>query len=57
MNVEGNPVFLRAEVQQEKIFIPEFIEVIRNVTDDDFFTSKNMATKEYVFIPEVHGQK
>lgn len=57
MNVEGTPVFLRAEVQQDKIYIPDFLEVVRDVTNDEIFTSKNMATKDFAFIEDIHGQK
>lgn len=48
---------MRAEVQQDKIIIPDFIEVVRDVTNDVFFTSRNMATKDFVFIEEIHGKK
>eukprot|EP00347_Sterkiella_histriomuscorum_P006587 403352200 len=57
MNVEGTPVFLRAEVQQDRIYVPDFINCIRDVTKEEIFTSKELASKDFVYNEEIHGQK
>ena len=49
MNIKGNPAFLRAETIDGSILIPPFIEVIKDVTSDETFTSKNLALKNYSF--------
>lgn len=49
LNVEGTPVFLRAEVQHDKLVIPDFINVIRDVTKENDLTSKHMASKDFKF--------
>lgn len=49
MNIQGNPAFLRAETIDGSILIPPFIEVIKDVTADEIYTSKNMALKDYTF--------
>lgn len=49
MNIEGNPVFLRAETTADDVVIPPFIEVIKDVTTLDHYTSKVMAHKDYKF--------
>ena len=52
MDIKGNPPFLRAETIDGSILIPPFIEVIKDVTADYNFTSKNMAHKDYSFETE-----
>ncbi|CDW90733.1 UNKNOWN [Stylonychia lemnae] len=56
-NIEGHPVFLRAEVQDDKIYLPDFIECIRDVTKEEFFTSKNMADLEFYYDEAIHGKR
>jgi hypothetical protein len=57
LNLEGNPVFLRAEVQQDKIVIPEFIDVIMDVTKEHYFTTMNMTDKEFKYDESTHVLK
>ncbi len=50
LNIEGNPVFLRAEITEDnELVIPPFFEVIKDVTSKEYFTSKNMARKNFKF--------
>jgi len=48
---------LRAEVDEDKIYLPDFIDVIRDVTKEELFESKNMADVEFVYDDVIHGRR
>jgi hypothetical protein len=50
-------VFLRAEVDEDKMYLPDFIDIIRDVTKEEFFTSKMMADLDFVYDDKIHGKR
>lgn len=48
---------MRAEVDEDKIYLPDFIDVIRDVTKEELFESKNMADVEFVYDDVIHGRR
>ena len=47
--IDGQPSILRIETtgETQKIHIPPFIKVLREVTGDPFYETKQMAEKDY----------
>ena len=48
-DLDGQPSILRIETtgEMQKIHIPPFIKVLREVTSDPFYETKQMAEKDY----------
>jgi len=48
-NVDGSPSILRIEStgEAQKISIPPFVKVLREVTNEDFYHTKHMASLTY----------
>ena len=49
-NVNGSPSLLRiqTELESEKVVKPDFLEYFRDVTDEDEYSTYNMADKVYI---------
>ena len=48
---------MRAEVDEDKIYLPDFIDVIRDVTKEELFESKNMADLVFKYDDVIHGRR
>jgi CYTH domain-containing protein len=48
-NVDGNPSILRVEStgEAQKIMLPPFVKVLREVTNEEFYHTKFMASTNY----------
>jgi len=48
---------LRAETDEDKIYLPDFIDIIRDVTKEELFESKNMADVDFKYDDIIHGKR
>lgn len=46
-NVDGQPTILRMETGSSKLQIPHFLRLVREVTADENYTTKNMAMRDF----------
>ena len=47
VNVDGLPSFLRVETEKTALELPPFIKVIKDVTTDDHFQTRNLAALNF----------
>ena len=48
---------MRAETDEDKIYLPDFIDIIRDVTKEELFESKNMADVDFKYDDIIHGKR
>jgi hypothetical protein len=52
LNVDHQPTILRIETGSEEFKLPEFLKVVKEVTEDDQYKTKTMSKSDY-HLPEL----